>query len=248
MEIVKRLYTAFVAVLTAMAMWSCGPAEIGYTEEGNILGLFNIGKVDDITPRTTVALEFVDTFYVVRNAGIFDLEDGDRALLKVHYYYNAYSGQATQWDIEQVIKKIQVYPLSMGTEIDSAKYTTPVTALEPYYFYDEFKAYSWVWDGKQNIGVRFKGVEETAEYAMTVRGVKDGCVELDLWVAAEEAEKETQVLLTFDISNIADFIDPADKSVVPADIDSVKTKIYVRRMKNDALIDDGVDGNYVVFF
>lgn len=240
MKIVKRLYTVFAVLFAAVVMWACGPAEVGYTEEWNIQGLYTVNKA-------TVAPEFTDTFYFVRNIDEFDLKTGERAMLLMHYYFDAYSGKAPQWNIKKVIKKIPVYPLSPRSEIYDSVYTTPITAFQPFNFYNEFEALTWVWGGKQNISVKFKGVEETASYAMTVRGVKDNCVELDFWVAAEESEKEAQALLTFDISNIADFIDLADKGVVPADIDSIKTKIYVRRIKNDALMDWAVDGNYIVF-
>lgn len=243
MKLIKRFYTAFAALFAAVILWACGPAEVGYTEEWYIPGLYTVNKA-------TVAPEFTDTFYFVRNIDEFDLKTGERAMLLMHCYFDAYSGQAPQWNIKQIIKKIPVYPLSPKSEMYDSVYTTPVTALQAlpsYYFYNEFEPLAWVWDGKQNINIKFKGVEETASYAMTVRDVNGDCVELDLWVDAEESDKEVETLLTFDISNIADFVDPADKSVIPADIDSIKTKVYVRRMKNDALIDWGVDGNYIRF-
>ena len=67
MKIVKRLYTVFAVLFAAVVMWACGPAEVGYTEEWNIQGLYTVKKATD-------APEFTDTFYFVRYIDKFDLK------------------------------------------------------------------------------------------------------------------------------------------------------------------------------
>ena len=65
MKLMKKLYSAVAAVMAAVIMWSCGPAEMGYTQEFTLQGLYTINKA-------TVAPEFSDTMLFVRNMEEFD--------------------------------------------------------------------------------------------------------------------------------------------------------------------------------
>lgn len=234
----KRLYSIVAAVSAALAMWSCGPAEMGYTQEFTLQSLYTVNKA-------AVAPEFSDTFLFVKNLGDFDLKTGDRAMLLMHYYYDAYSGKQPQWTVKEVLKRFPVYPLSAMADVDTAMYRTPITGLQPLNFFNDFDALTWVWKEKQNICIKYKAVEEGASYAMAVRGVKDGYVELELFVDAQEAEKEIATLLTFDIGNIKDFLTDEQKALLPAG-QEIKTKIFAKRVKNGVLEDWGIDGNYIV--
>ena len=236
----KRLYSIVAAVSAALVMWSCGPAEMGYTQEFTLQSLYTVNKA-------TVMPEFSDTFLFVKNLDEFNLKTGDRAMLLMHYYYDAYSGKQPQWTVKEVLKRIPVYPLSAMADVDTAAYMTPVTGLQALNFFGDFEAKSWVWKEKQNICIKYKGVEDDASFAMAVRGVKDGCVELGLFVDAREAEAEITTLLTFDISNIKDFLTDEQKALLPAG-QEIKTKIYIRRMNNGRLEDWGMDGNDIVNF
>ena len=232
----KKLYSMFAAMSAALLMWSCGPAEISYTEEWTYQGLYTVNKA-------TVQPEFGDTMIFVRNMDEFELETGDRAFMVLHYYYDAYSGKAPVWNITQVIKKVSVRPLSVPVDVDTAAYMTPVTGLQAMNFYDDFEAKTWIWKGKQNINVKYRGVEDDASFVMTVRGVKDGYVEFDLFVNAKESDKEVATLLTFDITNVADFLSDEEKASLPEDIDNINAKIYLKRMNNGRLEDWAVPGN-----
>jgi hypothetical protein len=231
MESMKKLYSAVAALSAALIMWACGPAEMSYTMEYELQGLYTVNK-------HTVAPEFSDTFMFVNNMGNYDLETGDRALLTLYYFYDLYSGKPGQWSITNVVKKIPVRALS--ADIDTAAYDTPITGLQYLNFFNDFETRAWVWKDRQNICAKYKGVEEDAAFAMTVRGVKEGCVELDLFVDAPESEKETATLLTFDISNMADFLSEEDKALLA---DSIATRIYLKRMKNGVLEDWAISGN-----
>lgn len=234
----KKLYSAVAAVVAAVIMWACGPAEMGYTQEFTLQGLYTVNKA-------TVAPEFSDTMLFVRNMEEYDLKTGDRAMLLLHYYYDAFSGKAAQWNIREILKRIPVYPLSSYADVDTVAYQTPITGLQPLNFFNDFEAMTWVWKDMQNICIKYKGVEENASFALAVRGVKDGYVELELFVDADEGEKEITTLLTFDIANITDFLSDEEKALLPAGKE-IKTKIYTKRIKNDALIDWVIDGNYIV--
>ena len=232
----KRLYSTVVAAVVAVMMWSCGPAEFGYTQEFTLQGLYTVNKA-------TVAPEFSDTMFFVRNIDEYELETGDRALLLLHYFYDAYSGKAPQWNIREVIKRIPVYQLSKKSDIDTAAYVTPVTGLQPLNFFNDFETSTWVWNEKQNISIKYKGVEDGASFALAVRGVKDGYVDFELYVNAPESEKETSTLLTFDIADIADYVSDEEKALLT---DSIKTRIFVKRMNNGVLADWMIDGNKIV--
>lgn len=234
----KKLYGTIAALVAVIIMWACGPAQQGFTQEYTLQSLYTVNKA-------TVAPEFSDTFFFVRNIDDFDLKTGDRAMLLVHYYYDAFSGVGAQWNIKEVLKRIPVYPLCSMSDVDTAMFKTPITGLQPLNFFNDFDAMTWIWKGKQNICIKYKGVEETASFAMAVRGVKDGYVELELYVDAEENEKEIATLLTFDITNIMSFLTDAEKAELPAG-QEIKTRIYVNRVSNGVIIDWPVDGNYIV--
>ena len=114
----KKLYSAVAAVVAAVIMWACGPAEMGYTQEFTLQGLYTVNKA-------TVAPEFSDTMLFVRNMEEYDLKTGDRAMLLLHYYYDAFSGKAAQWNIREILKRIPVYPLSSYADVDTVAYQTP---------------------------------------------------------------------------------------------------------------------------
>lgn len=232
----KKLYSVFAALSATLLMWSCGPAEVEYTQEWTIQGLYTVNKA-------TVQPEFSDTSLFVRNIDSYDLKTGDRAFMVLHCFYDAYSGQAPQWNINEILKMVPVRPLSIPAEVDTAAYKTPVTGLQAMNFFNDFEAKTWITKGRQNINIKYRGVEEDASFAMTVRGVKDGYVEFDLFANAKESDTEVATLLTFDISNVADFLSDEGKAQLPAEIDSIQAKIYLKRMNNGRLEDWAVPGN-----
>lgn len=234
----KKLYSIVAAFVALLLANSCGPAEAGYTVEHRLQGLYTVNKA-------TVAPEFSDTAFFVNNIDDFDLKTGDRALLMLHYYYDAYSGKAPAWNIVEILERYPVRALSATADVDPASFVTPLTGVKPLNFFNDFETPSWVWNDCQNINIKYKGVKDEAKFAMTVRGVKDGYVELELFVSAPESEKEVETLLSFDISNVTDFLNDADKVLLG---DSIKTKIYTKRMKNGALEEWVVPGNYFKYF
>ena len=236
MKNMKKCYSIVVASVATIIMWACGPAEAGFTQHFTLEGLYTVNKA-------TVAPEFSDTFFFVNNIDDYDLKTGERAFIVMDYYYDAYSGKAGAWNIKSVKEKVPVYPLSLRSDIDESAYATPITGLRAVgYFYD--KLYTWVWKERQNISVEYRGVKEGALYAMAVRGVtEDGCVEFDLFINAEESNETVSVLLTFDISNVADLLTDEQKALLPENGD-IKTKIYAKRKKGDTVVAWPIDGNY----
>ena len=235
----KKLYSAIVAFSAALIMWACGPAEFENSVTYELEALCTVNKA-------RIEPEFSDSTYMfARNVSQFGLETGDRAFMKLTCTYNLYSQETPLWTILEVKRRVPVHPLS--ADVDTASYTTPVVALDPIDFFNEFTALTWVWNKKQNISIVYKGVEDGASYAMTVRGMKDGYVEFDLFVNAREGGANVKTLLTFDIANVADFLSDEEKALLPSDLDGVKTKIYMKRMNNGRLEDWPIDGNYIKY-
>ena len=233
----KKFYSMIAAVVAVVLVWSCGPAEFENSVTYELEALCTVNK-------SRIEPEFSDsTFLFAKNVDQFGLKTGDRAFMSLTCTYNLYSQETPLWTILDVKKKVPVYPLS--ADIDTALYTTPVIALDPVDFFNEFTALTWVWNKKQNISIVYKGVEEDASYAMTVRGVRDGYVELDLFVNAKEGTADVKTLLTFDISNIADFLRDSEKASLPSNLDEIKTIIYMKRMNNGRLEDWPINGDYI---
>ena len=225
-----------VALMATVLVWSCGPAEYENSVTYELEALCTVNK-------SRIEPEFSDSTYLfARNVDEFGLKTGDRAFMSLTCTYNLYSTETPLWTIVDV-KRVPVYPLS--ADIDTAAYVTPVTGLEYLNFFDDFEAKTWIWKGKQNINIKYRGVEEDASFAMTVRGVKDGYVEFDLFVNAKESDTEIATLLTFDISNVADFLSDEEKAQLPTDLDEIKTTIYMKRMNNGRLEDWPINGDYI---
>ena len=237
----KKLYNVLTALVAVTAMWACGPAEVGFTQEFDLQGLYTVNKA-------TVAPEFSDTMFFIRNMENFDLKTGDRVMLLLHYNYDAYSGVDGQWKIVEVLKKFPTHPLSSLSDIDTSAYKTLVTGLQPLNFFNKFEAKSWIWKNWQNICIKYNGVEEGASFAMAVRGVDEkGCVVLQLFVDAKESEKETATLLTFDISNITDFLTDEQKALLPEGKD-IETTIILKRSQGGEPVNWPEKGNNIVYY
>ena len=130
-------------------------------------------------------------------------------------------------------------------DVNAKDYSSSIIGFQPVNFFNEYEALTWVWKDKQNISIKYKGVEEETSFALAARGVKDDCVVLELFVNAKESDEVSTTLLTFDISNIKDFLSDDEKALLS---DSIKTKIYYKRMNNGELKGDEIDGNYIVYF
>ena len=231
----RKLYSIVVVLLAVVFMWSCGPAKMEYTREYEFVGLYTVNK-------WAVQPEFEDTFLYVNNMGSYDLETGDRAFMTLYCKFDVYNGTTSYWSIKEVGKRVPVYSLSSPDDTDFTTYTTPYTGLKYLNFLNEFEAACWAWKGKQNIYLKYKGKEEGAQFAMTVRGINDGYLEYNLYVKADESDTESSTLLTFDVENVADFLSDEQKPLLT---DSIKTKIYVKCMNNGVLKDLAIPGNEI---
>lgn len=229
----RKILNTALASVAALFLFSCEPAEIGST--------FNLFYDDIYTVnKHTVTPEDSDSVIRINNMDSTNFTTGDRARMILRHYYDYNVMSKPHIDIYYAGEVIPTYPLSSKDSIDVSHYTTPFDSLYYYEFIDRYRIPVWVQKGRQNINISYFGAKEGAEFAMTVRGVNDDCVELDLLAKADGDVKTTR-LLTFDISNIGDFLTSAQKSSF-ASKDSLRTRIYLKRKTKDGIKEINIIG------
>lgn len=221
----KRFFGVAAMLMATVAFFSCDPAESEYKFDYYYDNIYTVNK-------HKVRPEFADSLIAISNMDKFGLETGQRAHMVLRYYYDYSTMKAPKWEISSIVDIIPTLPLQTLDSVAAAGYNTLFTKLNYYELMDRYVQPVWVWDNRQNINISFQGLKDNAEFAMTVRGVYDGCVELDLLAKAKRSGNVTSCkLLTFDLSNVADFFSEEDKRSV-AGIDSLKTRIYFMREEN----------------
>lgn len=209
------LVPALIALVAA-----CDPAESEYKYETYVDNIYTVNKA-------TVQPEFSDTSYFVENIDNFGLKTGDRARMVLHFYHDAYSGLRPSWNISQLIEVIPTRELSAMDSTLLASYTTPLD-LDNYEMSDRFLYPVWVWDNRQNINVKFKGVADGADFKLMVRGVSNDCVEFDLVAKVNSTNSVVnKKLITFDLSQVGSFLSNEQKQQL-ATKDSLRTMVYFK--------------------
>ena len=218
----KRFLGVAAMLMATFAFFSCDPAESEYKYDFYYDNIYTVNK-------HKVSPEFSDSLIAISNMDKFGLETGQRAHLVLRYYYDYSTMKAPKWEISSIVDIIPSLPLQVLDSATAAGYNTLFTKLNYYELMDRYLQPVWVWDNRQNINISFLGLKDNAEFAMSVRGVREGCVELDLRAKAKRSGNVTSSkLLTFDLSNVADFLSEEDKNSA-AGIDSLKTRIYLMR-------------------
>lgn len=222
----KLLYS--LAVMTSVLLASCGPAEYGYTFDNYYDDIYTVNK-------STVTPEFSDSSAMVSDLLEYGLQTGDRVHMTLRHHYDSETMQRPELTVYRVVKVIPTLHLSPKESIDTTVYSTPFNKLHEYEFLDRYAQPVWVWKNRQNINISYFGLKDGADFAMSVIGVNEDCVELELRAKATRSGNVTTTrLLTFDLSNVADFLTAEQKSQV-AGIDTLRTRIYLNREENGAL-------------
>lgn len=221
----KNLFKQFsLYIAAAVSLVACDPAESEYSFEDYKEGLYTINK-------STITPEFEDTSYIVLNMDEQALNTGDRARLLVRYYYDSNVTKYPERTIMKVIEVIPTYPIVAQESIDASEYNTLVTSINSYDMGDRFVSPVWVWKNRQNVNVQFKGIADGAQYAMTVIGVEDDCVNLQLHIKAKESGAvKTEKLLTFDLNDLGNLLTDSQKAGIKS-CETLKTKVYVKCLK-----------------
>lgn len=224
----KKLFLYLSAALSAVAFVSCDNPKKEYTQEFFLDNIYTVNK-------HTVTPEFGDTSYMVSNMNSYPLQTGDRVRMMLRFYYDAFSGKMPEWEIYAVDEVIPTRPLQARNSVDTTEYATPFIAITYYELMDRLCNPVWIWKNRQNINIIYKGMRNGAEFAMSVRGVTDGYIDLDLFAkATAEGNTQTEQLLTFDLENVCDFLTAEEKNSI-AGHDSLQTRIFFKRLDNNTL-------------
>ena len=165
----------------------------------------------------------------------YGYQTGDRVHMTVREYYDASTMKKPVYEIAGVTRKIETLPLSQAGTVDTTEYNAAFYKLEYYEFADRYVNPVWIWNNRQNLNLSYFGTKVGASFAMSVRGVNDDCVELDLMGKTNRNGQEVNsTLLTFDLSNIADFLTAEQKNGI-AGKDSLRTRIYLNHEANGAV-------------
>lgn len=218
----KRFLGVAVMLMATVAFFSCDPAESEYKYDIYYENIYTVNK-------HKVSPEFSDSLIAISNMDKFGLETGQRARMVLHYYYDYSTMKAPKWEISSIVEIIPTLPLQSKDSVDATVFNTSFSKLKHYELMDRYVQPVWIWKNRQNISISFFGLKDNAEFAMTVRGVYDDCVELDLLAKAKRSGNVTSSrLLTFDLTNVADFLTEEDKESI-AGLDSLRTRIYLKR-------------------
>ena len=228
MMTMKRFFGLATLLSVMLAFFSCEPAESRYEFEYFYDNIYTVNK-------HKVRPEFQDSLLTIYNMDKYGLETGHRARMVLKYYFDYSTMAYPKWEIAELIDVIPTLPLQAKDAVNAEEYNTLFTSLNYYELMDRYLQPVWVWNGLQNINIEYKGLKDNAQFAMTVRGIgvdetdeKNVCVEFDLYAKAQQSGNvKSSKLLTFDISNVADFLTDEQKSRI-AGIDSLKTRIFLK--------------------
>ena len=224
----KRFFGLAALLSVALAFFSCEPAETGYEFEYYYDNIYTVNK-------HKVRPEFQDSLLTIYNMDKYGLETGHRARMVLKYYFDYSTMAYPKWEIAELIEVIPTLPLQAKDAVNAEEYNTLFTSLNYYELMDRYLQPVWVWNGLQNINIEYKGLKDNAQFAMTVRGIgvdetdeKNVGVEFDLYAKAQQSGNvKSSKLLTFDLSNVADFLTDEQKGRI-AGIDSLKTRIFLK--------------------
>lgn len=228
-----KKYLYILLPFALLALFSCGPAEVGSTFNYYYDNIYTVNK-------HTVTAEDSDSMIRIDNMDNTELKTGDRAHMMLRYYYDYNTMSKPHCDIYHVYEVIPTLPLSTFDSVYLTEYTTPFNKLHQYELWDRYANPVWLLKMRQNINISYFGAKEGALFAMTVRGVSDDCIEFNLYAKAADGSGETNTrLLTFDLSNVGDFLTPEQISSLSTKR-TIKSRIYLTRME------DGVSGEICI--
>lgn len=223
----KNLFKMFpvLAAVAAMSFMSCGEAENEISFDRYYESIFTVNKA-------TIAPELEDTSYMVMNMDKFELQTGDRARMKVRYYYDSNVTKFPEWTIQSVVEVIPTRQIVAKDAVDAAEYNAPVVlnasgSLYSYVMGNRPVDPIWVWNNIQNVYVHYRGISDNAQFALSVKGVKDGCVELQLHIkAAALGNVKSDKLVSFDLRSLENVLTESEKASLRS-YDKLKTQVFL---------------------
>lgn len=224
-KIMKRFFYGLSAIIAvAFAMNSCDDST--NTMDGYIEDIFTV-RGSDIVP------ELADTFYYVKNLSDFDLQNGDRAFMRVSYFYDTYAGpRSARWEIADVIADIPQYGITPLADVNTQEMSSPVSGL-PTHFY----GYNPVWLSRkyQNVFVKYYTDGTAPQFKMTTEGFVNDTLRLTLWSNISHGTTETAQIMSFNLQDIPSMLSAAERnSLLEADTLYTRIKMLYKDYENDA--------------
>ena len=215
----KILFAFCVLFVSIFAITSCDPATSTY--EGYTQGLYTVD-------RNFVRPEMIDTFYKVDNLADFGLKSGDRAYITMAYEVDNYFGPSSaKYRIKSVEGKLPVHGLTAASEIDSEKYSSPVSKLQQVLINTEVASAMWLWKKYQNINVGYYSNGTEGDFKLSPVGLSGDTLCFALNAKIESGKIFMTSLLSYDISSVVNML-PAEDAKKLAALDSIYTKIATR--------------------
>ena len=224
----------FLVLISLFALWACDPIENSYKQEGYISRIYTVNKA-------ALRPEFEDTLYRMTNEPWeFGLETGDRAHVLLHYKYDAFNGKGVEWEVFKVIEEIPTLNLTPREEIDADTCDMPFSGLTPYELYDSYMRPEWVWNNMINVNVVYKAVAEKTRFAMTVRGVSNDTISLNLLAKTEQPSDTARTrLLTFDLNNIGSLLTDEERIAING-YERMKFRVHLKYKDKEGKLHDNV--------
>ena len=221
----KKFLDILLMPFVALLFFSCGPAEIGDTFNFTFDNIYTVNK-------HAVVAEDGDSLIDINNMENTNYKTGDRAYMILRYYYDYNVMTRPHCDIYYAGEVIPTRSLSAKDSIDAGEYAAPIDSLHRYDFLDRSVSPVWVMKNRQNMNISYYGTKENASFAMTVCGIDEDCIELDLHAKApRNGDERNKILLSFDISNIGDFLTDEQKDSLSSK-ETLRTKISFTREFN----------------
>lgn len=215
--IMKSVFYGLLAVVSVLfVMNSCDKST--NTMEGYIENIFTV-RGNDVVP------ELADTFYHVKNLRDFGLQDGDRAVMRVSYYYDTFAGPWTaRWEVSAVKELIPQQGITPLADVDTQEMNSHVSGLPEHYY-----GYNPVWLSRkyQNIFVKYYTDGTAPQFKMTTDGFVNDTLRLTLWSKISEGDTETAQIMSFNLAEIPSMISEVQRRALLSK-DTLFTRIKLR--------------------
>ena len=202
----NKVLHALFALLAAVFVCSCEPAEVERTYEGYFRNVCDVKK-------SFVFPAFSDTFYIVDNVKEFPQLNGkERAYMTMYYFYDAYAMSKPRVEIADVITTVTMQNMSCKAEVEELfskdKLNSAFKTVEPVVFYDltgnlcdEPYTYIWADSVTQNIGVRYnKGLN--CEAMLVVDSLRGNTLFFRLYANLQYGDRVEEVFQYTEAPNV----------------------------------------------
>lgn len=208
-------YTVFCVALLLVA---CDPVENSYTSDTYMIDIYTVNN-NYLIP------EFDDTLLAVTNFSDFDLNNGERACVNLHYHYDAFNSKNCEFRIINVVEKISDMPLAQREGVDIAGYDLPLTVF-PYWYQPSV----WLWDNRLNVNAKFAAKPDATDFVMSLRAVQSDTLLFNLFAKTTMPSDTLHTkLLSYDLNNVDDLFTDEEKEGLKG-YEKLKFRIFMKNI------------------